>query len=193
MRRPCAAERVKNVASALKAVGISKSGASRTCHKLTAFKGSALALMCQANSCVSSSVLDACSVELLAEASIHCSDISCNRAMPATQCRKMLWPTCCSCAAAAKAGVYAINCPEWMLVLQACNRSSVYCGESASTWQPIQLLRPVANSTEGSVLQTAAAHLWDAQTSCGLCRVMRASSLRRNPKGVRPELVWMCC
>lgn len=91
-----------------------------------------------------SSVLDACSVELLAEASIHCSDISCNRAMPATWCRKMLWPTCCSCAAAAKAGVYAINCPEWMLVLQACNRSSVYCGESASTWQPIQLLRPVA-------------------------------------------------
>lgn len=33
----------------------------------------------------------------------------------------------CLCAAG-KVGMYAVNCPEWMLVLQACNQMSGMCG-----------------------------------------------------------------
>ena len=29
--------------------------------------------------------------------------------------------------ARARAGVYGANCPEWMVAMQACNRSAVYC------------------------------------------------------------------
>ncbi len=29
-----------------------------------------------------------------------------------------------------RVGIYAPNCPNWMLIIQACNRSSSYVGES---------------------------------------------------------------
>lgn len=45
--------------------------------------------------------------------------------------------------AADKVGMYAINCPEWMLVLQACNRNTHYCGESLT-----QLLHRLKTCTE---------------------------------------------
>lgn len=33
--------------------------------------------------------------------------------------------------AGGRVGIYAPNCPNWMLIIQACNRSSLYVGESA--------------------------------------------------------------
>lgn len=42
--------------------------------------------------------------------------------------------------AADKVGMYAINCPEWMLVLQACNRNTLYCGKHSLLYLLLKLL-----------------------------------------------------